>query len=355
MRSECMLLLGGIMCLLTGCHSAKTTSQEALVMVKTETVKAYQHKLFIAYPGKVKAASDVNLSFRVAGPILTMPAEVGKFVRKGDLLAQIDPRDYQIQFSATEAEYKQIKAEAERVIELYKRGSVPVNDYDKAVSGLQQITAKYEAHKNAWKDTRLLAPFDGYVQKKYFDEHETVNAGLPILSFINNSYFEVEIDIPSSDYIRQKHFKSFSCTFDIFPDKVFPLELIEMTRKANLNQLYRVRLRLKPEREVQIAAGMSVNVTIEYRPDESVLTMIPAAAVFEQNGKTAVWIYDATQNRVTKREIIPEKFLKTGEVVVSEGLKSGEIVISAGVHSLEEGMKVKLLKPVSPTNVGGLL
>lgn len=70
-------------------------------------------------------------------------------------------------FLPTEAEFRQVKGEAERVIELYNRKSVPVNDYEKAVYGLRQITAKYNAHRNALEDTRLLAPFDGIFKKRF--------------------------------------------------------------------------------------------------------------------------------------------------------------------------------------------
>lgn len=345
----------GILCFCTGCRSGQDVQPEKVITVKTEVVKQYQNELVITYPGKVKAASDVNLSFRVAGPLAHIPVEVGAFVRKGQVIAEMDRRDYEIQLSATEAEYKRIKGEAGRIIELYKRGSVPVNDYDKAVYGLQQITAKYEAHKNALNDTRLVAPFEGYIQKKYFDEHETVGAGLPVIAMINSSYFEVEVDIPSSDFIRQDHFKNFCCTFDIFPDRVFPLELIEIVRKANLNQLYRVRLRLKHEKGINIAAGMSVNVTIEYTPDATSLTVVPVSAVFESEGKSAVWVYDEATGKVKMRSVKLDKVLKTGEAVVTEGLQEGESVISAGVHSLKEGMNVKLIEPVSDTNIGGLL
>ena len=324
----------GLILLMCACGSSKTKQERGKATVQADTVKSYQGELSIIYPGKIKAASEVKLSFRVAGPIRAVLPEVGAFVKKGELIAEIDPRDYVIQLSATEAEYKQVKEEAGRVIELYNRGSVPVNDYDKAVAGVKQITAKYDAHKNALADTRLTAPFDGYIQKKYYDSHETVAAGYPVVSMINSNYFDVDIDIPSSDFVRQDLFKSFSCTIDVFPGQVFPLELIEITRKANLNQLYRMRLRLKPVPGVDIAAGMSVN---------------------EENGESAVWVYNPKAQNVTRRVIQLKKLLKTGELIVSEGLAAGEIVVSAGVHSLKEGMSVELLKPVSKTNVGKLL
>ena len=172
---------------------------------------------------------------------------------------------------------------------------------------------------------------------------------------INSHYFDVEIDIPSSDFVRQDQFKEFSCTIDVFPGKVFPLELIEITRKANLNQLYRMRLRLRPVEGLDIAAGMSVNVTIDYNPNMDALVVMPLSAIFEDNGQASVWVYNPEKRVVGKRPVHLNKLLRTGEVIVSEGLAPGEIVVSAGVHSLKEGMEVELLKPVSKTNVGGLL
>lgn len=350
-----VLPLLGIVLLLCACGNNKSGQERARATVKADTVRDYRGELSVVYPGKVKAASEVKLSFRVAGPIKNVFPEVGAFVKKGQLLAQIDPRDYEIQLSATEAEYKQVKEEAGRVMELYRRGSVPVNDYDKAVSGINQITAKYNAHKNALEDTHLTAPFDGYVQHKYYDAHETVAAGYPVVSMINSNYFDVEIDIPSSDFVRQDQFKEFFCTIDVFPGKEFPLELIEITRKANLNQLYRMRLRLKPVEGLDIAAGMSVNVTISYNPNMDALVIMPLSAILEDNGQASVWVYNPEKQVVEKRPVQLKKLLRTGEVIVSEGLVPGEIVVSAGVHSLKEGMQVELLKPVSKTNVGGLL
>ena len=124
----------GIILGFSACRSSETNEKQVL-MVKTETVKNYENELQVTYPGRVKAAADVDLAFRVAGPIIRIPVQVGSFVRKGEVIAEIDPRDYELQYKATEAEYKQIKSEAERVIELYNRKSVPENDYDKAVYG----------------------------------------------------------------------------------------------------------------------------------------------------------------------------------------------------------------------------
>lgn len=355
MKKVVLGLLGVLPILLLSCSSGKT-NQETIVTVKTDTVRMYGQELSVSFPGKIKAAADVSLAFRVSGTILRVPVEAGTYVRKGQLLAEIDPRDYEIQLSATEAEYKQIKSEAERIIALHEKQSVSPNDYDKAFYGLQQITAKYNAHKNALEDTKLYAPFDGYIQKRLFNAEETINAGFPVISMINTGLPEVEINIPSSDYIRRHEFDTYSCTVDIFPDVIFPLELIGITQKANMNQLYTMRLRLKPiVNHTSPTPGMTTTVTLKYKESESILTMIPLTAIFGDNERSSVWIYSKNTKTVSARIVKILEVKVNGTVVISEGLKPEEIVVTAGVNSLHEGQVVELLPAVSPTNIGGLL
>jgi multidrug efflux pump subunit AcrA (membrane-fusion protein) len=85
----------GIILGFSACRSSETNEKQVL-MVKTETVKNYENELQVTYPGRVKAAADVDLAFRVAGPIIRIPVQVGSFVRKGEVIAEIDPRDYEL-------------------------------------------------------------------------------------------------------------------------------------------------------------------------------------------------------------------------------------------------------------------
>lgn len=348
----------GTLCML-GLFSCapKTEKLPHTAQVKTEEVTMYGKELSVTFPGKIRATADVNLSFRVAGTLERVLVDVGDRVRKGQILAEMDPRDYKVQLAATEAEYKRIKSETDRIVQLYKQGSISPNNYDKAIYGLQQIEAKYEAHKNALNDTYLLAPFDGYVQRKIFDKGETVGAGTPVVSIINSELPEVEISLPASDYIRRDEFSSYSCTIDVFPGEVFPLELIGISQKANLNQLYIMRLRMlsAPSSQARPTAGMSVSVTLNYKTEESELTAIPLSALFAYDTKSAVWIYDKDTQTVYRREVTPLDVRTDGRVVISKGLQPGEMVITAGVNALQEGQRVAPLQKPSSTNVGGML
>lgn len=258
----------------------------------------------------------------------------------------MDDRDYRIQLAATEAEYNRIKSEVDRIIELYEKKSVTPNEYDKAIYGLKQITAQLEAHRNALSYTRLVAPFDGYIQKKLFDVGETVGAGLAVVSIVSTDGPEIEINLPTADFIRRGEYIDATATLDVFPDKTFGLELVGINRKANLNQLYTATFRMKDASEV--APGMTAMVTILYETEETRLVRIPFTALSEDS----VWITD--KGRAVRKAVKVREIKNDGTALV-EGLNEGNLVNSRGIHTLKEGQRVKGLPAKSETNVGGVL
>lgn len=334
----------------------KSDEKRDIQSVRVEKVESNDEKNLLQYPGKVKAAQDIDLAFRVSGTIDRILVKDGDFVKAGQLLAEMDPTDYEIQFKGTEAKYKEVKAEADRVIALYKTGGTTANNYDKAVYGLEQITALYNHHKDQLGYTRLYAPFNGYIQKHVFEAHETVGAGMPVLSMISSGIPEVEINLPAAEFIRRSQFRRFHCTFEIYPDKVFPLKLIGVTRKANANQLYTMRLQLDSKDMPVPSAGMNTMVSIFYDDMADHSMQVPGSSVLHKEGKSYVFVYHADKGNVRLCEVSMVKALSNGRYVVnSDGLKPGDTVVSAGIHFIKDGETVKVVAPVSSTNIGGLL
>ena len=146
------------LCSLTSCNGS-TQDAKGCQTVKIDTVISASGQSYLQYPGKVKAAQDISLAFRVSGTIQKIYVKDGARVQAGQLLAELDPTDYQVQLDATEAEYKQIKAEAERVMALYKDNGTTPSANDKAVYGLKQIIRTRKVRHGA--DIRERAPAHG--------------------------------------------------------------------------------------------------------------------------------------------------------------------------------------------------
>jgi RND family efflux transporter MFP subunit len=351
MKSRILLYLGLCTLLLTGCDKNNMNSNDPRV-VRIDTAISSTGSKEVIYPGRLKAMTDINVAFRVVGTIQSVPVTIGQYVSKGHTIAQLDSRDYNTQFSATEAEYSQIKADATRVMELYKRGSATASENDKATYGLRQITAKYNAHKNALADTRLVAPCNGYIQKMLFEPGETVGAGMPVISMISNESPEIEINITAADYLRMNDAQSINATIDALPGKQFPLQLIGITHKANLNQLYTARFKLTNTQNQLITAGMAVNVTITFASKATDLITVPLSAILKSNDGSMVWVYN--NGKVNNRRVTVKELTSDGRAVITSGLSANELVVSAGTCSLKENEPVKPLQTASSTNIGGV-
>ena len=350
------LILTGISLILLSSCAQRAREAKGHQTVKIDTVVSADKQTFLQFPGKVKAAQDISLAFRVSGTISKIHVKDGTRVQEGQLLAELDPTDYQVQLDATEAEYQQIKAEAERVMALYKDNGTTPNANDKAVYGLKQITAKYKHHKDQLAYTRLYAPFNGYVQKRLFEAHETIGAGMPVLSMSSSGTPEVEINLPAAEYIRRDQFDNYHCTFDIYPGETYPLKLISVTPKANANQLYTMRLQVVPGTPAVPSPGMNTMVTISYRTEQTNTLSVPTGAILQKEGKAYVFVFNPSDNTVHKQEISMLRLLNNGHSLITAGqLKPGELIVSSGVHHIEDGETVKPLPLVTNTNIGGLL
>lgn len=324
--------------------------------VQTDTVCGADGEAVLQFPGRVKAAQDISLAFKVSGTISRFAVKEGATVRQGQLLAELDAADYQVQLDATEAEYKQIKADAQRVMSLYRQEVTTASANDKAVYGLRQIEAKLQHHKDQLAYTRLYAPFSGTVQMHLFEAHETVAAGMPVIAMVGVGDPEIEINLPAAEYIRREQFIRYTCTISLYPGREFPLSLISIAPKANANQLYTMRLRIHADGVIQPAPGMNAMVTIIGAAASDDLLSVPTGALLRKDGKTYVFTYREAERQVKSVEVEVKQLLSNGRAVIcSSALKRGEVIVASGVHHIQDGERVEPLPAVSKTNVGGLL
>jgi RND family efflux transporter MFP subunit len=314
-----------------------------LPSVRIDTVKRADGETISRYAGVIRGGDEIGLSFKVAGTIQRVFYPEGAFVKAGALVAQMDQRDYMVQLSATEAEYNEIKSLAGRVSELYEKGSATKNDYEKAKSGLEQITAKYNHHKHQVADTRLLAPQNGYIIRHLYQAGETVAAGMPVVSFAANNGYSIDIDLSLKDYLRKADFKGFTATCVLNPARpepvTFPITLKEIASQANANGLYRAVFIVHPVDTIPLAIGMSVEVNIDCNMTDARLFRVPVSAIFDREGKPHVWIYRNENEGIQSRPVEIKELTIAGDAIVSGGVENGEMVVSAGVHSIQEGMK----------------
>lgn len=307
------------------------------------------------FPGVVQEAQEISLGFKTAGQITGIYVKEGDYVAKGKLIAVLDKSDYRLGVDAARLQYEQMEREVARLKQLYNSKSISGNDYDKAQSGLRQLKVQLEAKENQLSYTELRAPVSGYVQSVNFHVSEMVDAGTPLVEILDMSQMEVAVDLPVSLYQLRDQFVGFSCTSDYGGNVPVDLTLISITPKADNNQLYKMRLGIKAGGKASLTAGMNVDVAVSTSAEpDSGMVRLPMHAVFEEGGKSFVWIV-SPDTLVEKRQVEVAGIDENGYAKIRSGVKVTDCVVRSGVNSLQEKERVKILEKPSETNVGGLL
>lgn len=340
------ILMMAMVFLLVACGEEKQTA--SLHSVMTTQPENASSEMVKNFSGVVKEKSETNLGFKTAGQIERIYVKEGDHVREGQLLAQLDTKDYQLGVEAIQIQYNQLKDEVARLRQLYEAKSLSGNDYEKAVSGLEQLGVQLQVNKNKLAYTRLYAPQSGIVKTVNFERAEMVNAGTPVFTLLDVGRLEVEVSIPHHVYQMRNRIDHVYCTAG---GQDFQLKLLSIIPKADNNQLYNARFAVAGK----LSAGQTVDVVMHIaKASRGSNCTLPMHAVFEDGGKTYVWVV-SKDSVVTKRAIETDGTDDEGRVVVISGLSGEETIVRAGVHALQENEKVKVVGEKSKTNVGDLM
>ena len=340
MKHFCKILI--VVFVFFGCKNGSKNNDFVRPVKVSKVFKAIEEPIDML-SGSVVAGNEAIPSFTVPGLLTNIYVKEGDFVKAGALVAEIDATDYKSTAEAAESKYQQVNSEVSRVEELFKKGSVAKNEYEKAISGKQSVSSLYQTAMNQLKATKLYAPMSGIVQSIDVVKYQTLMPGMGVLTIVNTDKLSVETNIPSALFVKQNEFKSFY-GYSAFTSEPIPMKIRYIAPKANNNQLYKVVLDIDPKHLKNLAPGMSIEIKLTHKASVSQEISVPLQAVFNEGSKEYVWLVDAESLIVKKQEITTVALNKEGRIVVSAGLNGDESIVTAGVHKLHEGQKIKVLE-----------
>ena len=313
----------------------------------------------VAYSGDVRARYETNLSFRVAGKIVARNVEVGTVVRSGDVLARLDPEDQKLnaqsaqsQLAATQSEYDQIKADLERYSDLYKKEFISKADYDRRLSAfnvaqarLAQAKAQLSVTQNQTGYTALAADHAGVITAIQAEVGQVVAPGQAVMKLARTDDKEVVISIPENRLVELNGSKEIAITLWANPAMKYRGKVREVSPSADpVTRTYAAKISvLNPDTTMKL--GMTANVYLT-GARRGVSAMLPATALFQDNGKAAVWLVDPAASTVKLVPVEVGEYIED-KIAITAGLKQGDVVIRAGVHKLFAGEKVRIAQDPS--------
>jgi RND family efflux transporter MFP subunit len=334
------------MAFLTGCEE-EVVKEEPVRPVKVfkagSTISGLTGRSF---PGLAKANEEVNLGFESGGILIERPVDKGDEVKKGQLLARLDPRDFKNELAAAKAERQRARAYRDRIAEALKSNAVARQDLTDAEARLKEAIARAKIKRKALDDSHIYAPYDGVIAFTYFDEFKRVQAKEKVLRLLDISKIKFTVDLPESLISYVPYVTKVWVEYDAFPGRKIPVEIKEVgTEASDTTRTYPVTLIMDQPKDIKILPGMAGKSSGEAPGSPHLADRkgveIPVAAVFtpDTEKQNYVWVINESTQTVHRKKVTTGK-LTIGGIIVEEGLTTGELVVTAGVHLLKEGQKI---------------
>ncbi|TPK69401.1 efflux RND transporter periplasmic adaptor subunit [Mesorhizobium sp. B2-4-19] len=338
---------------LAGCSQEKAEVKEIIRPVKVVEIAQAHDSRTLSYSGSVRARTESALAFRVNGKITERLVDIGQHVVPGDVLARIDPTDYDLSVKSAQAALDAAERQVEttelarkRAEQLFAKNFAPKSQleqatltHDQAVATRDSARSSLDQAKNQVGYTDLKADRDGIVTAVNADVGQVVGSGTPVVTVAVDGEKEVLIAVPEMEIAEFKPGKSVKAGF--WSDSALALDgkVREVAGSADpQSRTFAVRVSLPNDPRVLL--GMTANIEAS-AANEKQLVSIPLSALAEKDSQSIVWTVDRDADTVHARPVKVAKFAADG-VRVAEGLKPGDVVVAAGTQFMTENLKVKL-------------
>ncbi len=359
----CGLLLGWSALLLstTGCSSDPPPAQPEPRAVRSTVVESAKATRSRTFSGTSRASQQSRLSFKVAGTVTELPVRPGDRLRKGQLVARIDPFQYELEVERAEADLlraraaeRNAQATYERTKELYADNNASRGDLDSARANAESAEAQTRAAEKMVELSRLQVSYtalrakeDCSVASVDAEVNENVGTGATVATVNCGDTIEVEVAIPESLIGQITEGMQTSLHFAALPKETFTGTVTEVGVATGGGATFPVKIEVDGGHS-ELRTGLAAEARFDFAQPAGVLT-VPLSAVIQGTGGTFVFIAEPLGDsegreslaRVAKRSVQVGELTADGLEVVS-GLAPGERVITAGVASIYDGLEVRL-------------
>ena len=282
-------LLGAIILLALiwgGWSSAKSIFGLNTPKYRTVLVEEGPMVAAIRASGTLNPVKSVTIGTGVSGMVKELLVDFNDKVTKGQLIARIDPRDYQARYDQANANYRLAYKNHQFNLELFKQGFISKQALIQTEEGLNTALGALNSTKKSLDDTFIRSPVDGVVVKRSVEIGQTVAATLqsPEIFIIAQDLADMQLEtsIDESDVGRIKEGQSATFTVDAFPGRVFQGKVLQI-RKAPINiqnvVTYTVIISANNP-DLKLLPGMTANARIVVDEREKALKVANSALRF---------------------------------------------------------------------------
>jgi RND family efflux transporter MFP subunit len=348
---------------LAGCGEESAAERPTGVLVDTTRVATEDVPRVLRSVGTVEAENQTTLRAEMDGQISRIVMDEGASVEKGEVVLQIDPTPFRLEYQ--EAEAAQARAQAEldndsrllaRYEELLGAGAIDQQSYDDVEARVKSeraavAAAAARADKARWDvaKTSIRAPFSGRVADRLVELGTYVSSGDELFELVDPTPVRVAFELAETDVGALEVGDAVSFSVRTNPDQVYDGRVIYVSPSLSPESRTQSAKAEYPNEGGEITPGAfaDIQVTTAVREDAPV---IPEEALVSEGEQSFVYVVE--RGSAQKREVTLGERLD-GRLEVATGLRGGEVIVIAGQRELREGAPVRFAeRPQAPAGEG---
>jgi len=321
--------------------AAAERNQAPLVAVRLTQVQRGPVSRPVRGAGVVRLKNEADLSFKVGGVVTAVLVEEGARVRRGQVLARIDPTEADAALRQAQETSTRADRDVERARKLVATNAVPVIELQNAETAAASSKAAVDAAAFNAQRTVIVAPDDGRVEKRTIDPGEIASPGAPVFHVSGRSRGAVvRVGLTDRDVLRVTLGDEARVALDLFPEAPVIGKVTQIAASASPGTgTFDVEVTLDPTAKAQILSGMTAKLEIAHV--EADLATVPIAALTDGRGDAAsVFVVD---NKVARRVPVKVAFLSQDRAALLTRLEGHDRVVEAGAADLDDGTAVHVL------------
>ncbi|MBY5991859.1 efflux RND transporter periplasmic adaptor subunit [Ferrimonas balearica] len=333
--------LAGLLLLpLSGCSEVQSFPvQEGEKPVKILDVPHHHQDQELAFSGQIEASDRARLAFRVPGQIQALTVRMGSRVEAGQLLASLDPTDYQLAVEARQAEYDLAKVRLARDTRLFQDRLISEDQLDRSQTQLTVAEAQLAQAKTDLGYTQLTAPFSGAISLTHKRAFEITGANEPVMNLQGDDVLDISFNLPSRHraLLGQPESAHFTASFVEWPGLRLDARFKESQARPDRDtNSYRVTLSITRPSQLNLLPGMATKVHLSRPSQDAQPWYLPEEAVVSREGQlVTAWKLDS-DDRLT-----PITLTLDDQGAVIGGVEPGDRLVAAGAKKLQSGQKVR--------------
>ena len=296
----------------------------------------------INLPGRAKPWKFLTIVAEVRGKIVKKQITEGSTVKVGDILAEIDKRDYENLYNSAVASFEAAQSSKKRLKALKKKKFITQSQLDDVTATVKQAEALMNNAKLSLTRCTIISPMDGIVDRVFIEDGTFLASGDPVLNILQIDKIKIEVGIPESDVDVVRYLEEFDITIDALGNRHFKGKRFYLHKTTDtFARLYNLEIRVD-NFDKKILPDMFARVKIIKHYIEDGLA-VPMYALVNKDGVDGVYVVEENMAHFRK---VKKGFLDKWRIQIADGLNPHDQVIVVGQRFISDKEQVNVTKSV---------